>query len=127
MTSGSPEGATSFTPGRRPRVPNAATRDPMTQRTLDRFDLSGRVAAITGGAGLLGRKHAEAIAEAGGRPVLVDLDEARAAAAAAELAREYRTEALGLAADITRPDAVERALARILEAFGRVDILINNA
>jgi len=99
----------------------------MTQRTLDRFDLSGRVAAITGGAGLLGRKHAEAIAEAGGRPVLVDLDEARAAAAAAELAREYRTEALGLAADITRPDAVERALARILEAFGRVDILINNA
>jgi NAD(P)-dependent dehydrogenase (short-subunit alcohol dehydrogenase family) len=99
----------------------------MSQRTLDQFDLGGRVAVITGGAGLLGRKHAEAIAEAGGRPVLVDLDEEKAAATATELGREYRTEALGLAADITRPDAVERALARILGAFGRVDILINNA
>jgi NAD(P)-dependent dehydrogenase (short-subunit alcohol dehydrogenase family) len=99
----------------------------MTRRTLEQFDLSGRVAAITGGAGLLGRKHAEAIAEAGGIPVLVDLDEARAAAAAVDLAREYRTEVVGLGADITRPEAVERALARILESYGRVDILINNA
>jgi NAD(P)-dependent dehydrogenase (short-subunit alcohol dehydrogenase family) len=99
----------------------------MSKRTLDHFDLSGRVAVITGGAGLLGRKHAEAIAESGGRPVLVDLDEEKVAATATKLGRDYRTEALGLAADITRPDTVERALARILEVFGRVDILINNA
>jgi NAD(P)-dependent dehydrogenase (short-subunit alcohol dehydrogenase family) len=99
----------------------------MSERTLDRFDLSGRVAVITGGLGLLGRKHAEAIAESGGRPVLVDLDEVKAAAAAADFARHYRTESLGLGADITWPDAVERALARVLETFGRVDILINNA
>jgi NAD(P)-dependent dehydrogenase (short-subunit alcohol dehydrogenase family) len=99
----------------------------MNKRALDQFDPSGRVVAITGGAGLLGRKHAEAIAEAGGRPVLIDLEEVRAATAAAELARECRTEALGLGADITRPDAVERVVTRILEAFGRVAILINNA
>jgi NAD(P)-dependent dehydrogenase (short-subunit alcohol dehydrogenase family) len=99
----------------------------MSRRVRDQFDLSGRVAVITGGIGLLGRKHAEAIAEAGGRPVLVDLDEPRCAAVAAEIAQQYDTQSLGLAADITRPDAVERMLARVLEAFGRVDILINNA
>ena len=49
----------------------------MSQRVRDQFDLTGRVAVITGGIGLLGRKHAEAIAESGGRPVLVDLDEAK--------------------------------------------------
>ncbi|HEY7514380.1 MAG TPA: oxidoreductase, partial [Vicinamibacteria bacterium] len=37
------------------------------------FDLRGRVALITGGAGMLGREHADAVAEAGGHPVLVDL------------------------------------------------------
>jgi NAD(P)-dependent dehydrogenase (short-subunit alcohol dehydrogenase family) len=99
----------------------------MSQRARDQFDLSGRVAVITGGIGLLGRKHAEAIAEAGGRPVLVDLDEAKSAEIAAEIARQYGTQSLGLAADITRPDTVEQMLARILEALGRVDILINNA
>ena len=99
----------------------------MSRRVRDQFDLAGRVAVITGGIGLLGRKHAEAIAESGGRPVLVDLDEARCAAVAAEIAQQYDAQSLGLAADITRPDAVERMLARVLEAFGRVDILINNA
>jgi NAD(P)-dependent dehydrogenase (short-subunit alcohol dehydrogenase family) len=99
----------------------------MSQRVRDQFDLTGRVAVITGGIGLLGRKHAETIAESGGRPVLVDLDDAKSAAAAAEIAQKYDVHSLGLAADITRPDAVERVLTRILEAFGRIDILINNA
>ena len=44
------------------------------------FDLAGRIAVITGGAGLLGFQHASAIASAGGIPVLVDLDGARAEA-----------------------------------------------
>ena len=39
------------------------------------FDLTGRVAVITGGAGLLGAKHAEAIAELGGIPVIVDINQ----------------------------------------------------
>ena len=41
----------------------------------DRYDITGRVALITGGAGLLGVQHAEAIAEIGGVPVLLDVDE----------------------------------------------------
>jgi len=76
---------------------------------------------VTGGAGLLGVKHAEVVAELGGIPVLLDID-----AVAAE-ARAQEVGGLGLAVDVTNPDAVEAALARVLETHGRVDILINNA
>lgn len=91
------------------------------------FDLGGRVAVITGGAGLLGRRHGEAVAELGAIPVLVDLDGAKAAAAAAEIAERFGGEAIGLAADLTVHQAVDELAARVLDRFGRVDILINNA
>lgn len=87
------------------------------------FDISGRVAVITGGAGLLGVKHAEAIASAGGIPVLVDIDGASAAARAVALGGSASAEQ----ADITQPREVEALLGRILARHGRVDILINNA
>jgi NAD(P)-dependent dehydrogenase (short-subunit alcohol dehydrogenase family) len=86
----------------------------------DVFDLSGRVAIITGGAGLLGQEHARAITGAGGVPVLLDVAE--------------RTESLGVAlggwgrrTDITSEADLEDCLAQVLDRFGRVDILINNA
>ena len=94
---------------------------------LDRFDLSGRVAIITGGAGLLGPRHANAIASAGGIPVLVDLHRERAAALAADLERVHAVPSIAIATDITRPDAVESMLAEVLDRFGRVDVLVNNA
>ncbi|MEP7294041.1 MAG: SDR family NAD(P)-dependent oxidoreductase, partial [Chloroflexota bacterium] len=92
----------------------------------DSFDLSGRVAIITGGAGLLGMKHAEAVAELGGIPVLVDISAERAASGAGRLADAYG-KALGIGIDITEPEQVGEILARTLDAFGRADILINNA
>lgn len=91
------------------------------------FDLTGRVAVITGGAGLLGYKHAEAIASAGGSPVLVDLPLAKPAERAAELRAAFGVEALGAETDITKPDEVAGMLATVLDRFDRVDILINNA
>jgi NAD(P)-dependent dehydrogenase (short-subunit alcohol dehydrogenase family) len=91
------------------------------------FDLSGRVAVITGGCGLLGTKHAEAIAEAGGFPVLVDLPAANPACRAAELSQTKGVAALGLTGDITDLMQVEKLRDQVLEKFGRVDILINNA
>jgi NAD(P)-dependent dehydrogenase (short-subunit alcohol dehydrogenase family) len=91
------------------------------------FDLSGRVAVITGGAGLLGTSHAEAIAEMGGSPVLADLDGERAQAQASRIAAEYDVQATGIQADITQPGAVSGLLASILGTYGQVDILINNA
>jgi NAD(P)-dependent dehydrogenase (short-subunit alcohol dehydrogenase family) len=91
------------------------------------FDLSGRVAVITGGAGFFGVQHAEAIAEMGGSPVLLDIDGERARKCAQGIATTFGVPALGLATDITQPEAVTEALGHILATFERIDILINNA
>ena len=96
----------------------------MTSRDL--FDLSGRVAVITGGAGMLGLQHAAAVAEAGGRVVLVDLaDETEQRASA--LAGEHDVEVIGVQADITDQADVDAMVNHVMKAFGRIDILINNA
>ena len=87
------------------------------------FNLPGRVAIITGGAGLLGRQHAAAIHAFGGIPVVADLDEARAKAVARSIGRR----AVGIALDVTKPESIAMARKVILRRFGRVDILINNA
>lgn len=91
------------------------------------FDLSGRVAVITGGAGLLGVRHGEAIAEMGGTPVFVDIDGPGAQAAAAEVESRFHCRALGLKSDITNLRAVTELLSQVLDQTGRIDILINNA
>ena len=91
------------------------------------FDLTGRVAVITGGGGMLGVRHAEAIAGAGGVPVLVDIDGARARESAKRLGDALGVDAGAVEADITSPQQVEAALADVLDRYGRVDILVNNA
>ncbi|MGO9167799.1 MAG: SDR family oxidoreductase [Candidatus Sulfotelmatobacter sp.] len=91
------------------------------------FDLTGRVAVITGGAGLLGEQHARAIAAAGGIPVLVDIQQQLASEKAAALSHEYGVPAIGCAADITKQPEIEALRAEISARFGRLDILINNA
>jgi NAD(P)-dependent dehydrogenase (short-subunit alcohol dehydrogenase family) len=91
------------------------------------FDLAGRVAVITGGAGLLGEQHARAIAAAGGIPVLVDIQLQRASEKAAVLSHEYGVAAIGCAADITKQAEIEAVRDQILSRYGRLDILINNA
>jgi NAD(P)-dependent dehydrogenase (short-subunit alcohol dehydrogenase family) len=91
------------------------------------FDLTGRVAIITGGAGLLGRQHASILAAAGGIPVLLDLPQAKPDVAAAVIARQYNVEAAGHAVDITQLTALEEVRDQVLSRFGRVDVLINNA
>jgi NAD(P)-dependent dehydrogenase (short-subunit alcohol dehydrogenase family) len=93
----------------------------------DYFELTGRVAVITGGGGLLGQKHAEALAGAGAIPVLVDLPQGRPREKAKRLAAASGGEALGVEADITRPEEVRALRDHVLGRFGRVDVLINNA
>lgn len=111
-------------PSRRSLVSNQQ----QAKRTVHQlFDLTGRVAIITGGAGFLAEKHAQAIAEAGGIPVLADVKGKAATARARSLSRSYGTRALGLKTDITHPPDVQRLLEVTLETFGHVDILINNA
>ena len=91
------------------------------------FDLSGRVAVITGGAGLLGQKHGEAIFECGGIPVLLDIDGDKVQEIATSLESKYGHQCLGLRVDITQPDQIEKACQDLLDQFGHIDILINNA
>ncbi len=94
---------------------------------LDAFDLNGRIAVITGGGGLLGQKHAEAILECGGIPVLLDIDEDRVKDIATSLENKFGHQCLGLCIDVTQPDQIEGSCKDLLDQFGRIDILINNA
>ena len=91
------------------------------------FDLTDRVAIITGGAGFLGVKHAEAIAEVGGTPILWDINGEAATTKAFEIYEKFNTNCQGMRVDITDPKAVREALDDVLKAHQRVDILINNA
>jgi NAD(P)-dependent dehydrogenase (short-subunit alcohol dehydrogenase family) len=92
-----------------------------------RFDLTDRVAIITGGLGLLGQQHAEAIASAGGIPVLVDLRAAPPEAKSPAWSERFGPSFRAFQADITDPSHVAGLLRKVLTAYGRVDILINNA
>ena len=108
-----------------------AEQGPMSDAGLSRvttlFNLKDRVAIVTGGAGLLGYEHGAILASAGARVVLLDLPRADPEASARRLSDEYGSESLGIASDITSETSLQDARAQILEKFGRVDILINNA
>lgn len=91
------------------------------------FRLDGRVAVITGGAGLLGYQHAATIAGLGGIPVLLDINAEALASNAARLAEETGCQAPSYEVDITDLQALEAVGQQLLAEHGRVDILINNA
>jgi NAD(P)-dependent dehydrogenase (short-subunit alcohol dehydrogenase family) len=101
------------------------TTVPNRAQTL--FDLTGRVAIVTGGAGLLGYHHGAILSAAGAHVVLLDLASANPALRAEQLTLAHGPECLGLAADITSEASLEEARDAILAKFGRIDILINNA
>jgi len=98
-----------------------------SSRAAALFDLHGRVAIITGGAGLLGYQHASILAAAGAHVVLLDLAVANPQARAKQIADEFGPDALGIPCDITSESSLQDACAEILARFGRIDILINNA
>jgi NAD(P)-dependent dehydrogenase (short-subunit alcohol dehydrogenase family) len=91
------------------------------------FDLTGRVAVITGGAGMLGRRHAEGIARFGGVPVLLDITAADPRRVADEMSESLNARLVGLCADVTDAAGLRAARDEILSGLGRLDILVNNA
>ena len=91
------------------------------------FSLADRVAIITGGAGLLGVRHAEAIASAGGVPVIADLRESDAEQRAREIAKTTGRNAIGVACDVSSRESVDALLRTVIARLGRIDILVNNA
>jgi NAD(P)-dependent dehydrogenase (short-subunit alcohol dehydrogenase family) len=87
-----------------------------------RCDLSGKVCLVTGAARGIGQAIADAFAANGGRVVYTDVDEASACEAAARAPG-----ATGRGMNVTRTEEIETALAWIVEKFGRLDIVVNNA
>ncbi|HET6248580.1 MAG TPA: SDR family oxidoreductase [Tepidisphaeraceae bacterium] len=94
---------------------------------IKQFDLTDRVALITGGSKGLGLAMAEGLASAGANVVIVSRHLAEAQAAAQAISRDYKTRAIACAADVVNPQQVDAAIAAAVEAFGRIDILFNNA
>jgi NAD(P)-dependent dehydrogenase (short-subunit alcohol dehydrogenase family) len=92
----------------------------------EKFDLSGRVAVVTGGAGLLGAEFCRTLAEAGAAIAVVDLN-ASASQAVADTLTKSGYQAQAVPTDITRSDSVNALVEKVLAAFGRLDILVNSA
>ena len=90
------------------------------------FDLSGRVAIVTGGSVGLGRQMAEGLAEMGADLVLCARKKERCLQAAEEL-RKLGVEVLALGCDVKEPSSIQEVADATVQHFGRIDILINNA
>jgi 3-hydroxybutyrate dehydrogenase len=84
------------------------------------------VAVVTGAASGLGERIARTFAAAGAAVAVTDLDEAGALATAQSIA-DHGGRAIGIAMDVTSEAAVDDAMAGVLTAFGRIDVLVSNA
>ncbi len=90
------------------------------------FDLGGKVAIVTGGNGGIGLGMARGLAEAGADIAIVGRNEAKSAAAVAEL-KQAGAKAISIIADVTDKAAVTAMVERVRRELGRIDILVNNA
>ena len=91
------------------------------------FDLKGKVAVITGGNGGIGLGIARGLAAAGASVAIVGRNKKKTVAAAGYLADFFQSGALALVADISKPAETDKLVDQVLDRFGRVDILFNNA
>ena len=91
------------------------------------FSLSGRVAVVTGGLGLLGRQLCEALRAAGAEVVVVDLDGEACRRRAEELGQDEGPRVLGVPADVTQRESLVRLRDAVTRKMGRLDVLVNSA
>jgi 2-deoxy-D-gluconate 3-dehydrogenase len=91
------------------------------------FDLSGKVAIVTGGNGGIGLGMARGLASAGAKVVIVGRNAEKSEQAARDLAEASGVETHVVTADVARPEDCERIAGEARARFGRIDILINNA
>jgi NAD(P)-dependent dehydrogenase (short-subunit alcohol dehydrogenase family) len=93
----------------------------------DLFDLTGKAAVVTGGAGLLGHVFCQALVTAGASVAIIDIDKNKADQTAREIKKDKNQKVLAFACDITAPDAVSSMVKEVVNQLGRIDILLNNA
>lgn len=95
---------------------------------MDNFSIEGQVCVITGGGGLIGRKHAEAVLEGKGIPVLLDIAQEPLENVRQNLEKEYMGANIEiLVTDITCRKDIERVRDSLMKKYGHIDVLINNA
>ena len=103
--------------------PNIPTHEPTVQEL---FDLSGRVALVTGGTGHLGSAMSRALAEAGASVIVTSRDSAKAEAAAAQLPRANQERHWGIRMDHMQVDELPQQFKQAVQLASQVDILVNN-
>jgi len=91
---------------------------------VDLFSLKEKVAIVTGGTGLLGKQYSTALVESGAKVAVTDLDELECMAFAETLSS---SSCIGIGLDVTDKSSIIRAKNTILEKYGKIDILVNNA
>ena len=99
----------------------------MIRNPDDFFSLRNKVVVITGAAGLLGQKHAEAVAAFGGIPILLDVSSSGVGDLASKIQEKFDVKSVGYSVDITNEASVSTNAKTIIAKFGRIDGLINNA
>jgi NAD(P)-dependent dehydrogenase (short-subunit alcohol dehydrogenase family) len=94
---------------------------------MNELNLKGKVAVVTGGAGLICSEMARALAFQGVKTVIVDLNAEAAVRVATEIEQEFKTPSLGLSASVIDKSSLEASKKVINEKFGMIDILVNGA
>ncbi len=95
---------------------------------LEKFDLTGKTALVTGAAGLLGIEHAAALLESGAKAVLTDINEAALQSAKTVLAKDFDPRNIYCEVmDVSRLESIRAVAANLVSSGHRIDILVNNA
>lgn len=94
---------------------------------MDIFSLKGKVIIVTGASGLLGREHVDAIASNGGIPILLDLNQDVLDGQVIYIKNKYKIDCAGYAIDITSEDQIKENSKLVINKFGQIDGLVNNA
>ncbi len=100
----------------------------MTEKPLSNlFDLTGKVAVVTGGAGIIGSRICRALAAHGARVAVVDIDNGAAGDLAKDIVADYGMEAIDIHCDVSSPESVAAMVETVCHAFGGIHVLHNNA
>lgn len=101
----------------------------MKKKYIDKFNIKDRVCIVTGGGGLIGLKHSEAIVEGGGIPVLIDIRQEGMDKNSSIIHAEYGDDVImeTYITDITSRTDIERVKDDLIRKYGHIDVLINNA
>ena len=100
---------------------------PELRDTSSLFSLKGKVAVVTGGAGILGRHFCLGLAQHGATVICCDLNLDQAEAYCLEVRNSFGVEISAMKLDVARPESVSQVVASIAEQYGKIDILHNNA